>query len=58
MRIFEKYLTIWASISILLGLFLGNNFNTIFINIASYKYANINLVIAALIWVMISMIWG
>ena len=46
MRIFEKYLTIWVSISILLGLFLGNNFNTIFINIASYKYANINLVIA------------
>ena len=53
MRIFEKYLTIWVSISILLGLFLGNNFNNIFINIANYKYANINLVIAALIWVMI-----
>lgn len=53
MRIFEKYLTIWAGISILLGLFLGNNFNNIFISIANYKYANINLVIAALIWVMI-----
>ena len=53
MRIFEKYLTIWVSISILLGLFLGNNFNNIFINIANYKYANINLVIAALIWIMI-----
>ena len=53
MRIFEKYLTILVSISILLGLFLGNNFNNIFINIANYSYANINLVIAALIWVMI-----
>ena len=53
MRIFEKYLTIWIGISILLGLFLGNNFNDIFINIANYSYANINLVIAILIWIMI-----
>ena len=53
MRIFEKYLTIWVGISILLGLFLGNNFNNIFINIATYSYANINLIIAILIWIMI-----
>ena len=53
MRIFEKYLTIWVSISILLGLFLGNNFNNIFINIANYSYANVNLIIAVLIWIMI-----
>ena len=53
MRIFEKYLTIWVGISILLGLFLGNNFNNIFINIANYSYANINLIIAILIWIMI-----
>jgi len=53
MRIFEKYLTIWVGISILLGLFLGNNFNNIFINIANYSYANINLIIAVLIWIMI-----
>ena len=53
MQIFEKYLSVWVGLSILLGLFLGNNFNTTFINIANLNYANINLVIAVLIWIMI-----
>tara|TARA_B110000971_G_scaffold174926_1_gene180049 strand:- start:111 stop:1130 length:1020 start_codon:yes stop_codon:yes gene_type:complete len=53
MKIFEKYLTIWVGLSILLGLFLGNNFNRIFITIAEYSYENINLIIALLIWIMI-----
>ena len=45
MQIFEKYLTIWVGLSIFLGLLLGNNFNSIFIDIASYSIANINLLI-------------
>ena len=53
MQIFEKYLSIWVGSSIILGLLLGNNYNTTFINIANLNYANINLVIAVLIWVMI-----
>ena len=53
MQIFEKYLSVWVGLSIILGLFLGNNFNTTFINIANLNYANINLVIAVLIWIMI-----
>ena len=53
MQIFEKYLSIWVGLSIILGLLLGNNYNTTFINIANLNYANINLVIAVLIWVMI-----
>ena len=58
MQIFEKYLSVWVGLSILLGLFLGNNFNATFINIANLNYANINLVIAVLIWIMIyPMIW-
>ncbi len=53
MKIFEKYLTVWVGLSIFFGLFLGNNFNEIFKNIASYNFANINLIIAFLIWIMI-----
>ena len=53
MQIFEKYLSVWVGLSILLGLFLGSNFNATFINIANLNYANINLVIAVLIWIMI-----
>ena len=53
MQIFEKYLSVWVGLSIILGLFLGNNFNETFVNIANLNYANINLVIAALIWIMI-----
>ena len=53
MRIFERYLTVWASLAILLGLFLGLSFNKFFIGITYYSYANINLIIALLIWVMI-----
>jgi len=53
MQTFEKYLTIWVGLSIFLGLLLGNNFNSIFIDIASYSIANINLLIAILIWIMI-----
>ena len=53
MQIFEKYLSVWVGLSIILGLLLGNNFNTNFINIANLNYANVNLVIAVLIWIMI-----
>jgi len=53
MRIFERYLTIWIGLAILLGLFLGLIFNEFFISITYYSYANINLIIAMLIWVMI-----
>jgi len=53
MQIFEKYLSVWVGLSILLGLFLGSNFNATFINIANLNYANINLVVAILIWIMI-----
>ena len=53
MRVFEKYLTIWVSLAIFLGLFLGLSFNKFFIEIAYYSYANINLIIAVMIWIMI-----
>ena len=52
MQIFEKYLSVWVGISIIFGLF-RNNFKKYFISIADLNYANINLVIAVLIWIMI-----
>lgn len=53
MGIFERYLTVWVGASIVTGIALGNFAPEIFSLIASLEYAHVNLVIAALIWLMI-----
>lgn len=53
MGIFERYLTIWVGLSILVGLLLGYLQPSLFQLIASLEYAHVNIVIAAFIWVMI-----
>jgi len=53
MGIFERYLSLWVGLSILLGVLLGNFFPAQFKLIASLELAHVNLVVAALIWVMI-----
>ncbi|MDF1827667.1 MAG: ACR3 family arsenite efflux transporter [Legionellaceae bacterium] len=53
MGIFERYLSLWVGLSILLGVLLGNFFPTQFKFIASLELAHVNLVVAVLIWVMI-----
>ena len=53
MGLFEKNLSIWVGLSIVLGVILGNLFPPLFQGIAAFEYAHVNLVVAVLIWVMI-----
>lgn len=50
---FERYLTIWVFVCILLGIFLGQVFPSFFQTVASFEYAQVNLPVGLLIWVMI-----
>ncbi|MAY41624.1 ACR3 family arsenite efflux transporter [Neptuniibacter sp. UBA847] len=53
MGMFERYLSIWVGICILIGVSVGNTFPSIFHLIAKLEYAHVNLVVALFIWVMI-----
>lgn len=53
MGLFERYLSVWVGIAILLGVTLGQFFPTIFAAISTLEVARVNLVIAVLIWLMI-----
>lgn len=50
---FERYLSIWVGLSIVLGIVLGLIMPNVFAFIAGLEYAHVNLVVAVLIWVMI-----
>ena len=51
--VFERYLSLWVALGIAAGVTLGYLFPAIFQTIAGLEYANVNLVVAVLIWVMI-----
>ena len=51
--IFERYLSLWVGLSIICGVSSGYLFPNLFSIIAAIEYANVNFVIAILIWVMI-----
>ena len=53
MGIFERYLSVWVSLSIAIGISLGVILPSLFQAIAGIEYANVNFVVAILIWVMI-----
>ncbi len=53
MGIFEKYLTFWVGLSIAGGVILGNWFPEFFESIADIEFANVNLIVAIFIWIMI-----
>ena len=53
MNVFERYLFLWVSLAILAGLLFGNLFYAFFKTVAEIKIYEVNLVVAALIWVMI-----
>lgn len=50
---FERYLSVWVGLSIIAGVGLGYVWPSAFQLIAGLEYANVNLVVAVLIWVMI-----
>ena len=53
MGIFERYLSVWVCLTILLGVGLGNVVPGVFATLAAFEFARVNLVVAALIWIMI-----
>ena len=53
MGVFERYLSVWVGLSIVLGVLLGNALPSLFAAIATLEFAHVNLVIALLIWLMI-----
>ena len=53
MGIFERYLTLWVGLCILVGVALGVLLPGIFQYVAGIEYAHVNLVVAVLIWIMI-----
>lgn len=53
MGIFERFLSVWVGLGMLLGVVLGLSVPNIFQLIAAFEYAHVNLVVAVLIWVMI-----
>jgi ACR3 family arsenite transporter len=53
MTIFERYLTLWVFLCILLGIGLGQLFPSAFHVIGAMSVANVNLPVGLLIWVMI-----
>lgn len=53
MGLFERYLSLWVALSIGAGVALGTLFPAVFTLIAGWQYAQVNLLIALLIWLMI-----
>ena len=53
MGIFERYLSVWVGLCILLGVLLGNVVPGAFALLAAFEFAQVNLVVAGLIWIMI-----
>lgn len=53
MGIFERYLSVWVALCILGGVIMGLSVPGIFASLAALEFANVNLVVAVLIWAMI-----
>jgi len=53
MGLFERYLSLWVALCITAGVLLGNLAPQLFTLVARLEFAHVNLVVAALIWVMI-----
>lgn len=53
MGVFERFLSLWVGLAILLGVVAGTIAPGAFEVVASWEYAHVNLAVAALIWLMI-----
>ncbi|PJN93085.1 arsenical-resistance protein, partial [Amaricoccus sp. HAR-UPW-R2A-40] len=53
MSVFERYLTVWVGLCIVVGVALGHVLPGVFQAIGAVEYANVNIPMAALIWLMI-----
>lgn len=53
MSTFERYLTLWVALCIVVGVALGHAFPAVFQSIGALEVAKVNLPVAVLIWLMI-----
>lgn len=53
MSLFERYLSLWVGLCIIVGVALGSSVPQLATAISKLEYANVNLVVAVLIWAMI-----
>ena len=53
MGLFERYLTVWVFLCIIIGITLGHFFNTAFHAIGALEISKVNLPVAILVWLMI-----
>ncbi|MBD1557164.1 ACR3 family arsenite efflux transporter [Vibrio sp. S9_S30] len=53
MGIFERFLSVWVALGMIMGIVSGYLFPELFSSLAAMQYAQINMVIAVLIWLMI-----
>ena len=53
MGLFERYLSLWVALCIAGGIVLGQAFPELFTLLSQLEFAQVNLVVAVLIWVMI-----
>lgn len=53
MSVFERYLSVWVGLCIVTGVALGAVVPGVFAALASLEYANVNLLVAVLIWAMV-----
>lgn len=53
MNFFERYLTLWVAICIVVGILLGQNFPDVVQAVGALEIAKVNLPVGVLIWVMI-----
>ncbi|WP_417789614.1 ACR3 family arsenite efflux transporter [Terasakiella pusilla] len=53
MGLFERYLTLWVGLAIVVGVGLGSAFPSGFAFVAKLEVAHVNLVVAVFIWLMI-----
>ena len=53
MTVFERYLTVWVFLCIVLGIALGQFFPDLFQAVGALEVAQVNLPVGLLIWVMV-----
>lgn len=53
MSVFDRYLSVWVTLSIVGGILLGRGIPGVFQVLADLEYASVNLPVAVLIWAMV-----
>ena len=53
MNLFERYLTVWVALCIIIGIVLGQFLQSVFHAVAALEVAKVNIPVGVLVWVMI-----